>query len=82
MSVNDYNSRILHLLQKKSPKYDIFFFYNEYAGKNIKEHFEDLYNYLPGETLNLYKYDYLEQYNNYNGRLIGLVNIYIYIFNL
>jgi len=70
-SVDSYGSLIDHLLQNKSRKYDIYFYYGGYTTK-YGEHLADLKEYVPKDHLNLYNYDYLEYCNVYKDQLVGL----------
>ena len=77
--LDTYSSFIDQLLDRKSNKYDIYFYYGGYTSQ-YGEHFVDLNEYIPKKHLNFYKYDYLKQCNIYKNKLVGLVNIFFQYF--
>jgi len=82
-NIENYGTTIESLLVKKSEKYDIYFFYASYP-KKYGEHFIDLREYLPKESIEIFdKSILLNQCSSYNNKLVGLV-MYIYenLFNI
>ena len=75
---DEFFSLIDSFLQKKSNKYDIYFYDNIYTPK-FEPYFLDLNKLLPKEHINLYKS--IENYESYsyNNKLVGLVNLLIII---
>ena len=75
---DEFFSLIDSFLQKKSNKYDIYFYDNIYTPK-FEPYFLYLNKLLPKEHINLYKS--IENYESYsyNNKLVGLVNLLIII---
>ncbi|OUM68442.1 hypothetical protein PIROE2DRAFT_3900, partial [Piromyces sp. E2] len=69
-SVSSYVESLELLLNKKSEKYDLYFFNNMYVS-DLYRHFIDLKEYLSPEYLNLFDPDIIE-YCSYDNKLIGL----------
>jgi len=74
--IENYGTTIESLLEKKSTKYDIYFFYASYS-KKYNDHFINLREYLPKESIEVFDESILQhQCTSYNNKLVGLV-IYI-----
>jgi len=70
--IENYGTTIESLLVKKSEKYDIYFFYAAYS-KKYYNHFIDLRNYLPKESIEAFDEDIIKhQCTSYNNKLVGL----------
>jgi len=73
------NGYIIENLLKKSTKYDIYFFDNEYTQEygpyllNLKDHIEE-------KHINMYNPEILSVIAYYNEHLVGLVKLTIFIF--
>ncbi|OUM59304.1 hypothetical protein PIROE2DRAFT_15192 [Piromyces sp. E2] len=70
-SIDNYSSMIQSLIQRKSTKYDIFFYYSSYS-KEFGEHFVNLKDYLNEEHINNYDSNILLQTSMYKDKLVGL----------
>ncbi|OUM60623.1 hypothetical protein PIROE2DRAFT_13569 [Piromyces sp. E2] len=62
---SDYGSSIYSLLQKKSDKYDLYFYDNVYSSK-FGSHFYDLNDILPKEHIDMYEYEIISQSYKYH----------------
>jgi len=70
-----------NLLQKKTKKYDIFFYYGTYT-KRYGKYFINLEDWLPKEHIDMYDPQIISKSCLYNNKVVGLVkyNIVLIIF--
>eukprot|EP00833_Pecoramyces_ruminatium_P013802 jgi/Orpsp1_1/1187834/evm.model.d7180000060488.1 len=70
-SVGGYGTTVESLLQKKSDKYDLYFYDNLYA-KRLSPHLLNLKNYLPEDHIKMYTPGIASQTSVFNGKWVGL----------
>lgn len=73
--INNYGSIIEALLNKKSSKYDIYFYYASYT-KKLGYFFENLTNWIPQNHIDMYDHGIINNSCKYEDTVVGLVNIY------
>jgi len=73
-TANDYATAMELLLNKKSLKYDLYFYDSVYSAK-FGKHFTNLYEYLPREHINMYNSNIISNSCIYNSHLIGLIHM-------
>jgi len=76
-SAVNYNTIVESFLNKKSSKYDLYFYDSAYSAK-FGNHFINLFEYLPNEYINMYNSDIISNTCVYNNHLIGLPIILSY----
>ncbi|KAL6631525.1 periplasmic binding protein-like II, partial [Neocallimastix sp. 'constans'] len=69
--INDYGIMIDNLLQKKTKKYDIFFYYGTYT-KRYGKYFINLEDWLPKEHIDMYDPQIISKSCLYNNKVVGL----------
>lgn len=78
VGVKDYEFFLDNLIQRKSTKYDIYFFDNIFTFK-YGPSFENLEKYISKEEMNLFNYNIIKNTCMYNGNWVALV-IYNYYY--
>jgi len=79
---DDYGSVVESFLKKKKENtYDIFFYNNIYSPR-FGKYFYDLKEILPKEHIDMYDPFVLSQSCSYGNKIVGLVNIYIFILSI
>jgi len=73
LDFGNYGTTIDAFLLKKSPKYDIYFYYSAYS-KKYGNHFLNLKDYLPEEYIKGFDERILNEACSYNNELVGVVN--------
>ncbi|OUM70662.1 hypothetical protein PIROE2DRAFT_1202 [Piromyces sp. E2] len=69
--IYNYGSAIYNLLQKKSDKYDIYFYYGSYSEK-IGHHLVNLSEYISNDHIEMYDSHILEKNCSSNKKIVGL----------
>ncbi|ORX78328.1 hypothetical protein BCR32DRAFT_247245 [Anaeromyces robustus] len=70
--INSYGTSIDALLNKKSTKYDIYFYFGTYTN-TYGSNFADLRDYLPKEHIDLYDKNIIDNTCTYDKKLVGLM---------